>query len=249
MWRCILPSCSGPSWIAQCYGTLKIYGIFQHIRKLPFILGSHNGHIGNAGQIGQIKKEPFEIATGLPSHKRTKANYTDIFSTVMRKMGDRDEKVTAITAAMPDGIPPGGSECRRREESDRRLFAERRSTQEADIALLAVGSMVKIAEEVRKILKDTGYNCTLVNARFVKPIDTECLELLAKTHRLFVTMEENVRSGGYGLSHIGSNYTLCNGFRIQPHFFKKKGDVSVLHVFVGNGRRQHMDRKPREMSL
>ena len=47
--------------------------------------------------------EPFEIATGLPSHKRTKASYTDIFSTVMRKLGDRDEKVVAITAAMPDG--------------------------------------------------------------------------------------------------------------------------------------------------
>ena len=47
--------------------------------------------------------EPFEIETGLPKHKRTKANYTDIFSTVMRKLGDRDEKVVAITAAMPDG--------------------------------------------------------------------------------------------------------------------------------------------------
>ncbi|MCI8599052.1 MAG: 1-deoxy-D-xylulose-5-phosphate synthase, partial [Lachnospiraceae bacterium] len=47
--------------------------------------------------------EPFEIETGLPSSRRAKANYTDIFSTVMRKLGDRDEKVVAITAAMPDG--------------------------------------------------------------------------------------------------------------------------------------------------
>ena len=47
--------------------------------------------------------EPFEIETGLPKHKRLKANYTDIFSTVMRKLGDRDDKVVAITAAMPDG--------------------------------------------------------------------------------------------------------------------------------------------------
>ncbi len=42
--------------------------------------------------------EPFEIDTGLPKHPRTTANYTDIFSTVMRKLGDRDEKVVAITA-------------------------------------------------------------------------------------------------------------------------------------------------------
>ena len=47
--------------------------------------------------------EPFEVETGLPTHPRTKANYTDIFSTVMTKLGQRDEKVVAITAAMPDG--------------------------------------------------------------------------------------------------------------------------------------------------
>lgn len=47
--------------------------------------------------------EPFEIETGLPKHPRSTANYTDIFSTVMRKLGDRDEKVVAITAAMTDG--------------------------------------------------------------------------------------------------------------------------------------------------
>lgn len=47
--------------------------------------------------------EPFDIKTGIPSAPRTKANYTDIFSTVMCKLGQRDEKVVAITAAMPDG--------------------------------------------------------------------------------------------------------------------------------------------------
>ena len=47
--------------------------------------------------------EPFDIGTGVPSHPRTDANYTDIFSTVMCKLGQRDEKIVAITAAMPDG--------------------------------------------------------------------------------------------------------------------------------------------------
>ncbi len=47
--------------------------------------------------------EPFDIETGIPSRPRTVANYTDIFSTVMTKLGARDEKVAAITAAMPDG--------------------------------------------------------------------------------------------------------------------------------------------------
>ena len=47
--------------------------------------------------------EPFDIETGLPKKKKRKANYTDIFSTVMCKMGARESRLVAITAAMPDG--------------------------------------------------------------------------------------------------------------------------------------------------
>ena len=47
--------------------------------------------------------EPFVIETGLPKNKRTKANYTDVFSTVMKKLGERNPKVVAITAAMAEG--------------------------------------------------------------------------------------------------------------------------------------------------
>ena len=70
--------------------------------------------------------------------------------------------------------------------------------QEKDIALLAVGSMVQTAEKVRDMLKEKGYSCTLVNARFVKPIDEDNIKELSKEHKLLVTMEENVASGGYG---------------------------------------------------
>ena len=75
--------------------------------------------------------------------------------------------------------------------------------EEDGIALLFVGQMGLLAEEVRKDLKATGYHCSLINARFVKPIDTELLEELAKNHRLLVTMEENLLSGGYG-QHVMS---------------------------------------------
>lgn len=46
---------------------------------------------------------PFEIGTGLPK-KRSNPTWTDIFSTVMRKMGDREADVVAITAAMAEGV-------------------------------------------------------------------------------------------------------------------------------------------------
>ena len=70
--------------------------------------------------------------------------------------------------------------------------------EEEGIALLAVGSMVKTAEAVRLRLKESGLSCTLVNARFVKPVDEEMIERLARGHRLIVTLEENVASGGFG---------------------------------------------------
>ena len=47
--------------------------------------------------------EPFDIETGVPKNRRKKANYQDIFSTCMVKLGQRHENVVAITAAMPDG--------------------------------------------------------------------------------------------------------------------------------------------------
>ena len=69
---------------------------------------------------------------------------------------------------------------------------------ESDIALLAVGSMVKVAEAVREQLKSLGKAVTLVNARFVKPLDTQMLTDIAKKHKLIVTLEENVKVGGFG---------------------------------------------------
>ena len=60
--------------------------------------------------------------------------------------------------------------------------------------------MVKTAVEVRDRLKMAGYNVTLVNARFVKPFDEDMIRYLNKEHRLLVTMEENVISGGMGMA-------------------------------------------------
>ena len=70
--------------------------------------------------------------------------------------------------------------------------------QGSEIALLAVGSMVKVAQEVYNNLRAKGQKVTLVNMRFVKPLDTQRLNELAKDHELFVTLEENVKNGGFG---------------------------------------------------
>ena len=307
--------------------------------------------------------EPFDIETGLPSNKRKKANYQDVFSTCMVKLGQRNEKVVAITAAMPDGtglkrfkniypdrffdvgiaeehavtfaagLAAGGMRpifavyssflqraydqvlhdvCiqnlpvvfaidraglvgsdgethqgifdlsylssipnmhimapkNKWELSDMLKFAVEFDGpialryprgeaydglkdfrkpieygkgeflyEEEDIAILAVGSMVKTAEEVRHRLKDMGYNCSLVNARFVKPIDTEMVKELSREHRLLVTMEENVRNGGYGekVRDFVQDYEIpVHLLTIAlPDEYVEHGNVALLHEEVG----------------
>ncbi len=69
-----------------------------------------------------------------------------------------------------------------------------------ETALLAVGSMVETAVEVREKLKADKINATLINARFIKPLDTRILDRLALKHKKIVTMEENVKNGGFGMA-------------------------------------------------
>ena len=302
--------------------------------------------------------EPFDIATGLPKNKRTKANYTDVFSTVMVKAGERNEKLVAITAAMADGtglrryrrcypkrffdvgIAEGhavtfaaglakaglipvfavyssflqrgfdqiihdvciqnlhvifaidraglvGSDGETHqgifdisylsqipnmtvlapknkwELSDMIKFAidfdgpiairyprglaydglkEYRSPirfaksetifKGTDVAILALGSMVKTAETVCGILKEHGITATLINARFAKPFDGEVIKSLTAYHHTIVTMEENVKSAGFG-EHV-AEYLEDNGIDLKlinisiPDAYVEHGNVDKL---------------------
>ncbi len=307
--------------------------------------------------------EPFNIDTGIPSHPRTKANYTDIFSTVMCKLGQRDSKIVAITAAMPDGtglkrfrnmypdrffdvgiaeehavtfaagLAAGGMKpivavyssflqraydqilhdvciqnlhvvfaidraglvgsdgethqgifdftylsgipnmhiCAPKnkwELSDMLKFAvnftapiairyprgnaydgleEYRAKielgkaewiyREREIALFAVGSMVKTAESVRNALKGRGYFVSLINARFVKPIDEEAVLQACDEHEMIVTMEENVETGGFGEKVLScmerndrKNRLLCISV---PDAYVEHGNVELLKQEIG----------------
>ena len=103
---------------------------------------------------------------------------------------------------------------------------------EKGIALIACGSMVRTAKEVRERLRDIGYSCSLINARFVKPIDEEMLLRTVKDHSLIVTLEENVRTGGFGdhvleyINDIGADVRVIN--IALPDDYIEHGSVDVL---------------------
>jgi len=108
---------------------------------------------------------------------------------------------------------------------------------EKDIALLAVGSMVEVAAEVRDRLKEAGYHVTLVNARFVRPIDEQCIDELINTHSILVTMEENVLNGGYGekvvayVNRIGKKADVLTV--ALPNVYVEHGNIKVLRQHSG----------------
>lgn len=321
--------------------------------------------------------EPFDIQTGIPTKPRTTANYTDIFSTVMTKLGARDEKVVAITAAMPDGtglkrfrnmyperffdvgiaeehavtfaagLAAGGlrpvvaiyssflqraydqilhdvciqnlpvvfaidraglvgsdgethqgifdlsflssipgmhimAPKNKWELSDMMKYAvsfegpiairyprgeayaglkEFRAPiemgkaellyAEGEICLLAVGSMVKTAEEVKAMLNEAGFKCSVINARFVKPIDERAVKWAAENHKLVVSMEENVASGGYGEKVRKIMDCLSCGARLLqiaiPDEYVEHGNVDQLKHEIGIDAETITDRIKKEM--
>lgn len=115
------------------------------------------------------------------------------------------------------------------------LFEE--TGEHAGIALLAVGSMVSTAKHVREKLSEEGIRCTLANGRFIKPIDTDLIDRLAKKHTKIVTLEENVLQGGYGLqvtAYVHRHYPEIQVLNIAlPDAYVEHGNVSKLREGLG----------------
>ena len=109
--------------------------------------------------------------------------------------------------------------------------------EEKDIAVIFVGHMAELADRVRNGIREAGYSCSLINARFVKPLDTQLLDRLSRTHRLFVTIEENVVSGGFGeqVMEYASDAKLPVYVRNigLPDDYVEHGNVEILRREAG----------------
>ncbi len=71
-------------------------------------------------------------------------------------------------------------------------------SQGKDIAVIAVGNMFEETMKAYKLLKKDNIDITLINARFIKPLDTVMIEEIATTHKMIVVVEEAIKKGGYG---------------------------------------------------
>ncbi len=101
------------------------------------------------------------------------------------------------------------------------------------MVILAIGSMVETAVQVVKELSNLGKQAVLVNVRFISPMDEELFHRLALSTGVWITMEENVKTGGYGEKVAGflmeHNYRQIRLINISlPDQFIEQGDVAVL---------------------
>jgi 1-deoxy-D-xylulose-5-phosphate synthase len=104
------------------------------------------------------------------------------------------------------------------------------------IVLLAVGSMVKQAVKAAQFLKEKDIYTTVVNMRFVKPLDTGLIDELVRDARLVVTLEENALAGGFGsgvleyLADAGINTAKIMRFGIEDKFIEQGSCPELLEL-------------------
>ncbi len=104
-----------------------------------------------------------------------------------------------------------------------------------DVALVGIGTGVGIALAAAERSRTEGRNPTVVDARFVKPLDTALIDRLASTHERLVTVEENVLPGGFGsavLEHVAGRGVDVVRFGL-PDAFVPHGDRERLLADVG----------------
>ncbi len=108
---------------------------------------------------------------------------------------------------------------------------------EKDILIVAIGTMVSVAMQVKEKIKEAGGNVTVVNARFAKPFDEKLLMELTENHYLVVTMEENVLNGGFGeqvtrfLSNTGFDGEVVNA--AIPNVYIEHGKIEEIRHEAG----------------
>jgi 1-deoxy-D-xylulose-5-phosphate synthase len=106
-----------------------------------------------------------------------------------------------------------------------------------DVAVLAVGRMVSVADEAADLLYDEGVSSSVVNLRWVKPLDLQTVAWAASNHRLVVTLEENTAVGGAGAAVLEALSDLGHSVPVLrlaiPDCFVTHGATEKLLAEVG----------------
>lgn len=203
------------------------------IEKLPLVFAIDRG--GLVGEDGPTHHGQFDI-----SYLRSLPN--------MVVMAPKDENelcrmmLTALNHDGPTAIryPRGMAAGVPLEEHPEPLTIGKAEilTKGEDLLILAIGNMVSLAMDAETSLKAEGIGSTVVNCRFVKPLDITTIADLVRKIPFVITIEENALAGGFGSAVIEA---LCddsvNPFYIKrlglPDRFIEHGSASALRTSCG----------------
>ena len=105
------------------------------------------------------------------------------------------------------------------------------------LALLSIGNMTGKALEVAGLLEKEGIDATVVNMRFLKPLDTEIIEALASRSTHFAVIEENSVIGGLGsavIDHLNASGQHRSVLKVAlPDAFVTHGHIDDLYRSIG----------------
>ena len=106
-----------------------------------------------------------------------------------------------------------------------------------DVTLVSLGTMIGIARETASLLEARGYTVTLINARFIKPLDDECIRRHAARSRVVCTFEDHSISGGFNSAVLESLETGYVNTPVEaiawPDQFIEHGSESILRKKYG----------------
>ncbi|RAI82452.1 1-deoxy-D-xylulose-5-phosphate synthase [Macrococcoides goetzii] len=106
-----------------------------------------------------------------------------------------------------------------------------------DVAVLSFGPTLQLIEEVRDELLKEGITIEVVNARFIKPLDTDYLDKIAQEDKAIITVEESMLSGGFGsliVNYFNDNHQHIDIKRIGiDDEYIEHGDVELLLNDIG----------------
>ncbi|MTI48189.1 MAG: 1-deoxy-D-xylulose-5-phosphate synthase [Firmicutes bacterium] len=125
---------------------------------------------------------------------------------------------------------PRGFSCDLKDYSNRDKISYGKAeilNQGNDIAIIAIGKMVEFGCEVVNRLKSEDKNITLVNGRFVKPLDEDLILNIAKNHKTIITYEDNAIIGGFG--------SMVNDLLIKNGYDGVVKNIGVPDHFIEHG--------------
>jgi 1-deoxy-D-xylulose-5-phosphate synthase len=148
-------------------------------------------------------------------------------------MASYDDGPTAIR--YPRGVIAGTSISSQRKQIE---IGKAEVLQEgSDVTLIGLGSMFEMALKTKEILENKGFSVTLINPRFIKPLDVMTFERTAKNSKVVCTFEDHVMQNGFGaavIDHLHSSRIYTPVERIAwPDEFVEHGKPGVLRVLHG----------------